>query len=124
MNFARAWSVTLLLVLAVTGSEIARSAPRTVSISGYVIDSACAFTKDLRKPVSPVCAIACAHAGSPLVILSDHGAIYWPISNTTPASGQNPRLMSYAGKRVTVKGKVYEKGGSRAIVIETIEAAK
>jgi hypothetical protein len=56
---------------------------------GYVLDSACAFTKNLKKPISAECAVACARAGSPLVILSDEGTVYWPIAETTPSSGQN-----------------------------------
>jgi hypothetical protein len=93
-------------------------------VKGYVIDSACTFTKQLKKPISPDCAIACAKAGSPLVIQTADGVIYWPISSDTPASGQNDKLMSYAGKMVTVTGKIYTKGGSHAIVIEKIETAQ
>jgi len=94
------------------------------TIKGYVIDSACTFTKHLKKPISPDCAIACAKAGSPLVIQTEAGAIYWPISVDTPAAGQNDKLMAYAGKMVTVTGKVYTKGGSKAIVIDKVEAAE
>ena len=90
-------------------------------MKGYVLDSACAFTKNLKKPVSRDCALACAKAGSPLVILADDGTIYWPISDTTPATGQNERLLKFAGTRATVSGKAFERGGSRALVIEKIE---
>ncbi|MGB6391898.1 MAG: hypothetical protein WBF14_06000 [Candidatus Acidiferrales bacterium] len=92
----------------------------TVTIKGFVIDSSCAFTKDISKPVSKECAKACAKAGSQLVILSDSGKIYWPIGDATPASGQNPMLLPFAAAKVTVTGKVYERGGSRSIVIEKI----
>lgn len=93
----------------------------TVTVKGYVLDSACAFTKGLSKPISKQCAISCAKAGSQLVILSDDGTIYWPIADTTPSSGQNPKLFPFAGDKVTATGKVYERGGSKAIVIEKIE---
>ena len=96
----------------------------SASVKGYVLDSACAFTKGLDKPISSECATACAKAGSPLVILSDDGTVYWPITDTTPSSGQNERLMPFAGKKVAASGKVYERNGSRAMVIEKIEAAK
>jgi hypothetical protein len=99
----------------------AGTSPET--IKGYVIDSACTFTKHLKKPISPDCAIACAKAGSDLVIQTEAGTIYWPISADTPATGQNDKLMSYAGKMVSVTGKVYTKGGSKAIVIDKVEAA-
>src|SRR5260370_25751258 len=72
---------------------------------GYVLDSACAFIKNLKKPVSADCALACAKTGSPLVILGDDGTIYWPISSSMPATGQNPRLMKFAGQKVIASGK-------------------
>ena len=102
----------------VTGATV------TTTVKGYVIDSACTFTKHLKKPISPDCAIACAKAGSPLVIQTAEGVIYWPVSSDTPAAGQNDKLMSYAGKMVSVTGKVYTKGGSHAIVIDKVEAAE
>jgi hypothetical protein len=93
----------------------------TVTVKGYVLDSACAFTKGLSKPISKQCAISCAKAGSQLVILSEDGTIYWPIADTTPSSGQNPKLLPFAGDKVTATGKIYERGGSKAMVIEKIE---
>ncbi len=108
----------LLAALLAAASETGKSA----TVNGYVIDSACAFTKGLKKPISPDCAVACAKAGSPLVILDDKGAIYWPIADTTPSSGQNDKLMPFAGQRVTVSGKTYARGGSTAIVIDKIGA--
>ena len=96
----------------------------TTTIKGSVIDSACAFTKGLQKPISNECATACANAGSPLVILADGGEIYWPIAGTTPSSSQNPKLLPFAGDKVVVSGKIYKRGGSQAIVIDKIEAQK
>lgn len=95
----------------------------SATVKGYVLDSACAFTKGLSKPISSDCAIACARAGSPLVILSSDGTIYWPIAETTPSSSQNDKLMPYAGKQVSATGKIYERGGSKAMVIEKLDAA-
>ena len=102
----------------------AKVAGVTSTVKGYVIDSACTFTKHLKKPISKECAVACAKAGSDLVIQTAEGTIYWPISADTPATGQNDKLMDYAGQMVSVTGKVYTKGGSRAIVIEKVEAAE
>ena len=77
--------------------SVASDAGKPVTANGYVLDSACAFTKGLKKPISAQCAQACAKAGSPLVILSDNGTVYWPIADTTPSSGQNERLLPFAG---------------------------
>jgi hypothetical protein len=115
-------SLALAFVLGVMAWSSDPGKPTTVK--GYVLDSACAFTKGLKKPISGECATACAKAGSPLVILTDNGTIYWPIADTTPSSGQNDRLLPFAGQKVTASGKVFERGGSSAIVIEKIEAQK
>ena len=115
----------LLAAILITASLGAGQTPeKAVTIEGYVLDSACAFLKNLKKPVSAECAAACARAGSPLVILADDGAIYWPISSAMPATGQNERLMKFAGRKVIAGGKSYDRGGSHALVIEKIEAAK
>ena len=98
------------------------SAEKTAMVKGYVLDSACAFTKSLEKPVSSDCAVACAKAGSPLVILAEDGTIYLPISKEMPAKGQNGILMKWAGQKVMATGSIYQRSGSHAIVIEKIEA--
>jgi len=111
-----------MAILAAAG--IAARPQKSVTVEGYVLDSACAFTKGLEKPISRDCAVACAKEGSQLVILTKEGAIYWPIDSATPAKGQNARLLEFAGNRVKATGKLYERGGSQALVIETIAAAK
>src|ERR1700719_3293786 len=110
------------LVLLAAAICVSAADTPTVTVKGYVLDSACAFTKGLSKPISKQCATSCANVGSQLVILADDGTIYWPIADTTPSSGQNPKLLPFAGDKVTASGKVYQRGGSKAIVIEKIEA--
>jgi len=123
MNFRNTIKVLvpLFLLAAVFAAE---QTAKTTTVKGYVLDSACAFTKGLKKPISAECATACAKAGSPLVILSPTGTIYWPIADTTPSSSQNDKLLPYAGKTVTVSGKVFQRGGSTAIVISKIEPSE
>ena len=111
------------MAILVAGGIAARP-QKSVTVEGYVLDSACAFTKGLEKPISRDCAVACAKEGSQLVILTKEGAIYWPIDSATPAKGQNAKLLEFAGNRVKATGKLYERGGSHALVIETIAAEK
>jgi len=122
MKFTSVASRAILLVLFVVPCCLSAADNMTVTVKGYVLDSACAFTKGLSKPISKQCATSCANAGSQLVILADDGTIYWPIADTTPSSGQNPKLLPFAGDKVIASGKVYQRGGSKAIVIEKIEA--
>ena len=116
-----ATTFALFVLVSVRG---VRAEPKPVTVKGWVLDSACAFTKDIKKPVSSECAKACAKAGSPLVILGDNGSLYWPTSDAMPATGQNEKLLPFAGERVVAHGKLYERGGSKALLIEKIEAAK
>jgi hypothetical protein len=62
---------------------------KSASVTGWVLDSACAYTKGISKPSSVSCARACANGGSPLVILSDDGNIVLPIDDKTPSASQN-----------------------------------
>jgi hypothetical protein len=124
MKFTGLLSRTSFCVLVVAVALLSAADPATVTVKGYVLDSACAFTKDLAKPISKQCATSCANAGSPLVILADDGTIYWPIADTTPSSSQNAKLLPFAAEKVMVSGKVYQRGGSKAIVIEKIEPLK
>jgi len=125
LNFLETWRsfvkslFAALALFALTTSLTAEDK----TVTGWVLDSACAFTKGLSKPISRDCALACARKGSQLVILQNDGTIYWPISDQTPAEGQNQRLLPFAGKRVTVTGKLYTRGGSNALVIEKIADA-
>jgi len=124
MGFRKSCAVGFFTAGFIMGTAASiRAQEKLTTVRGYVLDSACAFVKNLDKPVSAECALSCAKAGSPLVILADDSIIYWPISDAMPAKGQNPRLMKFAGQKVTVTGKVFERSGSRALVIERIESA-
>lgn len=122
MKIAETTLKSLTMLALVAALWAADSKAKTETLKGYVLDSACAFTKSLQKPISTDCATACAKAGSPLVILTANGTIYWPIAETTPSSSQNEKLLPFAGQKVIASGKVFERGGSRAMVIDKIEA--
>ena len=124
MSFRNAVQIALVGLLVAGVLAWSGDTGKSTTVKGYVLDSACAFTKGLKKPISAECATACAKAGSPLVILADSGTIYWPIADTTPSSGQNDRLLPFAGQKVIASGKVFARGGSTALVIEKIEAQK
>ncbi len=121
MRFRR-WIGAAALLLG--GVPMAWAEPKAVTVNGWVLDSACAFTKNLQKPISAECARACAKNGSPLVILVDDGSIYWPTTTAVPAASQNDKLLPFAGQRVVASGALYERGGSKALVIDKIQAEK
>jgi hypothetical protein len=108
------------IVLGLSGFAMAAGNGAEVTFSGWVLDSACAYTKGLDKPIGVACAKECAKNGSPLVILRDDGTIFMPIDANTPSSSQNPKLMAFAGERVTVSGKDYVRNGSHGLVIDKV----
>src|SRR5579864_5744077 len=122
MSFGNAVKISLSVALFAGLLAWSNDTGKSTTVKGYVLDSACAFTKGLKKPISAECATTCAKAGSPLVILTSEGTIYWPIAETMPSSGQNDKLLPFAGQRVTASGKVFQRGGSSALVIEKIAA--
>ena len=95
MNVAIPFGLWFLVTTVVTIAfgVLTNAQQKSVTVEGYVLDSACAFTKNLDKPISRDCALACAKNGSQLVVLTSEGSIYWPISEKTPAEGQNARLV-------------------------------
>ena len=123
MNRTKKSLIAALFVVVLVSAGTLLAQQKTITVEVYVLDSACAFTKNLEKPISRECALACAKEGSQLVIMTKDGTIYWPIDSATPAKGQNARLLEFAGSRVTATGKLYDRGGSHALVIEQIAAA-
>jgi hypothetical protein len=115
-------SIVLVLAAACLAGFTLGAEPKSVTVNAWVLDSACAVTKGLKKPISAECAIACAKAGSPLALLDDKGNIYLPVSDAMPAVSQNEKLLPFAGQRVTVSGKLFLQNGTRGIVIDTIKA--
>ncbi|MGA7139223.1 MAG: hypothetical protein WBZ14_16225 [Terriglobales bacterium] len=62
--------------------------------------------------------------GSPLVILTKDGELYFPISAKMPDTDQRQKLMPFVGKYVRASGTVFERKGTHAIVITEIKEMK
>ena len=92
------------------------------TIVGYVRDSGCVHRfHEVVKPLPNGCLEACVKAGSPLLILTKDEEVYHPVSPQMPDVDVRPRLLPFAGKLVKVTGKVYDRGGSKAITLEHVE---
>src|SRR5437764_14649413 len=98
-------TLRMFAMLAVFSAAVATAEPTTVE--GWVIDSACTYSKNLSEPKSVACAKRCARNGSPLVILTDDKTVLLPIENAIPARGQNVKLMRFAGQRVKATGEIF-----------------
>jgi hypothetical protein len=96
------------------------------TVKGLVRDIACPIQnkESTATRFNLECAIQCAKLGSPLAILTDDGTMYLPISNVMPDSDQRQKLMPLVGKYVVATGELYERNGTRAIVLSEIKEDK
>ena len=87
-----------------------------VTIEGLVRDISCPIQNKeaTATKFNLECAVECAKAGSPLIVLTKDGVIYTPISDTMPDKDQRQRLMPFLGKYVQVTGTVFEREGTHA----------
>jgi hypothetical protein len=124
--FATALSVMLICpALASQGTKMDPNA-KTMTIEGAVRDLAC----PIQNPAGTAtnfglkCTLDCVKHGSPIIILTKDGTIYFPISADMPDSDQREKMMPFVGKYVQATGPVFERKGTRAIAIAKIKELK
>lgn len=89
------------------------------SVEGEVIDTACYMKMGASGKSHVECARKCAESGVPLGLLTKDGDVYFVLKEEGSA---NEELLSLVGQTVRVVGKVYQKGGSRAVMMESVQA--
>ena len=96
------------------------------TIEGLVRDVACPIQNldGTATNLSLKCVRECVRGGSPLVILTKDGYLYFPISDKMPDTDQRQALMPFVGKYVRASGTVFERTGTYAIVITEIKEMK
>ena len=96
------------------------------TIEGLVRDVACPIQNldGTATDLSLKCVRECIRGGSPLVILTKDGYLYFPISDKMPDTDQRQELMPFVGKYVRASGTVFERTGTHAIVITEIKEMK
>ena len=126
--------VTAVITMSVsTGSGLAQQATSvstnnsadkgvSMAIEGLVRDVACPIQnhESTATDFNLKCALACARRGSPLIILTNNGDMYFPISDEMPDSSQRDKLMPFVGSYIKASGIVYTRNGTHTIVIKTI----
>jgi hypothetical protein len=101
--------------------------PKEVTIVGQVIDSECymkmgdmALGEDHHN-----CAEACAKGGIPLAILEDKtNNVYFTANEGMSMKSTTEKLMPFLDEKVSIKGKLIERGGAKLLVISAIEKTK
>ncbi len=123
---ATTFSVLLICpALVGQGTKMAPDA-KTMTIEGAVRDLACPIQNlaGSATSFSLQCTLDCVKHGSPIIILTKAGLIYFPISADMPDSGQREKMMPFVGKYVQASGPVFTRNGTRAIAITQIKELK
>jgi hypothetical protein len=99
---------------------------KTITIEGAVRDLACPVQNPAGTATSfsLKCNLDCVKHGSPIIILTNDGLIYFPISADMPDSSQREKMMPFVGKYVQATGAAFERKGTRAIAITQIKELK
>jgi hypothetical protein len=104
-------------VLIVAGN--ARAAGEQVTVKGEVLDMACYLDHGAHGEKHAECAATCISSGLPVGIKGEDGRTYLLIGEHKPL---NSVLAEYAGKTITVKGKLVSRDGIS--MIENAEIQK
>lgn len=113
----------LLLAMTAPASAQMEMAPsEDVTLTATVVDMSCKTVYDLTGDDHRMCAQVCADNGITLGLFAD-GKMYLPVSAGMPGTGANEMLKPHAEHTVTVTGKLIERGGINAIVIEDLKMA-
>ncbi len=102
-----AWSVR-----AADEQKTAEAAAATVTVKGEVLDMACYIDHGAHGEKHAQCAATCIESGLPVGIKGDDGKTYLLIGEHKPL---NKTLAEYAGKTITVKGKLATRDGINMI---------
>ena len=123
---ATAFSMLLMCpALARQGTKMDPDA-KTITIEGAVRDLACPVQNPAGTATSfsLKCTLDCVKHGSPIIILTKAGVIYFPISGEMPDTDQREKMMPFVGKYVQATGAVFTRTGTHAIAITQIKELK
>ena len=123
-----ATTVSLLLICSLFARQGTKMDPnaKTMTIEGAVRDLACPIQNPSGSATNfdAKCNLDCVKGGSPIIILTKDGLIYFPISTDMPDSDEREKMMPFVGKYVQATGAVFERNGTRAIAISEIKELK
>ena len=105
-------------LMMLTGSVYAAE---TVKIKGEIIDTYCYGLMGAKGESHRQCAIDCVKAGIPAGLLEDGTNKVYVLLPNKDKTGLPKEVIDKMAQKVTVTGKVYAKGGSQFLTIESIK---
>jgi hypothetical protein len=97
-------------------------------VTGMLVDIICYMHHDSKGPKHKECAQACAKAGVPIGLLEDKTNNVYVLTSDKDMEDVWKKKIEPAKiemqDRVTVKGMIHEKGGTRILMVGSIEKVK
>ncbi len=91
-----------------------------VSMTVSVVDLSCTSVYNLSGDDHRMCAQVCFDKGVPLALQGEDGTLYMPVTMAMGQERGDKDLRDHAEQKITVTGKVIERGGLNTIIIESI----
>ena len=101
-------------------SKHSAKAHKATVLTGEVVDTGCYLGHAARGEKHVECATKCINGGMPMGLLTKAGTLYLLTLNHDNADPYNS-LKGMAGKTVSVKGAVMEKGGMKGIDVAEVK---
>jgi hypothetical protein len=111
----------IVLSLATCGLSFAAEGGTATSVTGNLRDGFCNTTMGAQGPSHKKCAIGCAKAGIPVVMVekgTNKSYILIPAKDDSPLPND---VIDKMEDEVTVTGKVYEKNGTNFLQVESVK---
>ena len=115
--------LTIALALALwMSASISALAADDVTIKGEVVDLVSYMVSGVKanSPQGIEIVKASAEGGNPLGVLEDGTGRLYVVTMKQANTAANPTLFPYIGSRITAKGQLYTKGGTRVLILTTI----
>jgi len=90
-----------------------------IEMEATVVDLSCNIALNASGESHRECAQMCADAGIPLGLMTEDGKLYLPVSQAMAQNGYEV-LKPHAEHTVKVKGRVIERAGMNAIIIDEV----
>jgi hypothetical protein len=112
--------MALCLGLLISAGIVVGASAADTSVTGHLRDSFCYLSMGAHGPSHRECAMACAKAGIPVLLVdkSDQSYVLLPAKN---GQGLPPDVIKKMEDEVTVTGQVYDKGGVRFLTVQSVK---
>ncbi len=113
-------SLGILVVTMMSFSALVFGAD-AVSVKGEIIDTYCYGLMGAKGESHRQCAIDCVKAGIPAGLLEDGTNKVYVLLPNKDKAGLPKEVIDKMAQKVTITGKVYTKGGSQFLTIESVK---